>query len=440
MHIFKINNKHILFDSESTFWLVIDEQSIDSVDSLRDDPNIKKLIELSRSYLRELSNRISIDFIELHVTEMCNLACDYCYIPPQMRNKDKILSAEEIDNILTKIFNFIESGEIDGYKRVVFHGGEPWIGKKSIMEIVERYHREVEFMLQTNGTLISEDDAKFLMRYGVFVGISLDGARPDVHDKVRFYRNGEGTWKRVVETLRYFKGYDRLSVTVTLTRHNVSNLQDIVKFLYNEGVSAALINPVSPCNDRAEKYVPSLNELINNFKEMIDLLINLNVNDSKFIVSNVESIVLSLVTFNVRTMYCNMSPCGAGRLMWVIMSNGDVYPCSEFVQFSEFRCGNIFRDSIRSIINSRPAEMLRNRNVENIPRCRNCPFKYICGANCPVPLWYRYRDIFRPSIYCRFMFEIIKYILSKIIENPDTVLSLVSKKFRRYIRNIMETA
>ncbi len=62
--------------------------------------------------------------------------------------------------------------------------------------------------LQTNGTLLDDDWARFLKEHGFLVGLSIDGPK-DIHDHYRITKKGEPTFDRVYDaaaTLRRSRG------------------------------------------------------------------------------------------------------------------------------------------------------------------------------------------------------------------------------------------
>ncbi len=68
------------------------------------------------------------------------------------------------------------------------------------MELCERYRRptqRVRHALQTNGTLVTDEWARFFADHDFLVGVSIDGPAP-LHDAYRLNRGGRGTHAMVV--------------------------------------------------------------------------------------------------------------------------------------------------------------------------------------------------------------------------------------------------
>ncbi|MBU7042526.1 MAG: radical SAM protein [Theionarchaea archaeon] len=425
-----------LLDPETLFWITSKNSKIEEAAEMLKNlytEKLKKNLEEGRDFL---NTSIALDMVELHPTEMCNLNCNYCYIPPHMRKKDKIMSVEEIEIILNTILEYLDDDPTKGMKRVIFHGGEPLIAKDQIFEIIDRYYKDIELGIQTNGTLMTQDDADFLKTRNIHVSFSIDGPPQEAHDALRQYWNERGTFQDVVETISYFNNYFWMGVIVTISKFNVSYICDIARALHKMGVPSSIFNPISPSNDRAVAFMPDIAELSKNYRKLVDTVLELNKeNNQRFVVDNIESIVMSLLTSNMRVLYCDMSPCGAGRLVVVITSNGDVYPGSEFVGSREFLSGNIFRNTLEEIFESSPCTYLRSRSVNKIPECVNCPYKYICGANCPAAVYHLEKTLFKKSPYCQFKKELIDYIFYKIADTGlEGAMQLVSNSFEEVLQ------
>jgi len=113
-----------------------------------------------------------------NVTKACNLRCIHCYASADNNPAENELTTEEGFKLLEDLSSF-------GCPVVLFSGGEPLV-RPDILDLI---HRAVQLglraVLSTNGTLIDENMAKELKKFGLsYVGISLDGIG-EVHDRFR---------------------------------------------------------------------------------------------------------------------------------------------------------------------------------------------------------------------------------------------------------------
>src|SRR5262249_44307957 len=92
--------------------------------------------------------------------------------------------------------------------RVVWHAGEPLVLPTTFYEEAFAAFQplvaagvEVMHGFQTNGTLINRDWIEFLSRWKPSLGVSIDGPK-SIHDAVRRYRNGAGSWDACMKGIR----------------------------------------------------------------------------------------------------------------------------------------------------------------------------------------------------------------------------------------------
>ena len=110
------------------------------------------------------------------VGNVCNIACKYCYARPFLKNY-KLMSMDIVETLVKKMCSY--------QKNLLFswHGGEPLFPGlgfyKDVVKIIEKYSdgHDIKHVVQTNGTLIDRDFARFFVENKFEVGISLDGTK-----------------------------------------------------------------------------------------------------------------------------------------------------------------------------------------------------------------------------------------------------------------------
>ncbi|EFR41810.1 radical SAM domain protein [Selenomonas sp. oral taxon 137 str. F0430] len=121
----------------------------------------------------------------LALTGDCNFACRYCYAAEMRRETMDFETARRA----------ISLAAAGGTPFVLqFSGGEPMLAFPLIEEIVRYVEAEripARMQVQTNGSLLTEERARFLHRHRVGIGVSIDG-RAAVHDCLRKLPNGTG--------------------------------------------------------------------------------------------------------------------------------------------------------------------------------------------------------------------------------------------------------
>ncbi|MCL5985990.1 MAG: radical SAM protein [Actinobacteria bacterium] len=162
----------------------------------------------------------SLRYLELQITDKCNLKCKHCYIDGSSGSE---LSLIQIEDVLSQF------EEMQGL-RVLITGGEPLLhaGFDEINEMLPRFF--IRKVLLTNGLLLSR---KLLKGLNVEeVQISVDGLR-DAHDAIR----GRGTFARAIEAIRLSVecGFD-VSVATMVHPGNLADFDDMERLFKGLGV------------------------------------------------------------------------------------------------------------------------------------------------------------------------------------------------------------
>jgi radical SAM protein with 4Fe4S-binding SPASM domain len=162
----------------------------------------------------------SLRYLELQITNRCNLRCRHCYI---VNGADRELSVVEVRSILKEL------EEMQGL-RVLITGGEPLLHSRfdEINESLQDLY--LHKVLFTNGMLLRKD---VLMKLKVHeIQVSIDGMQ-DAHDSVR----GAGTWSISIDAVRSAldAGFD-VSVSTMVHRGNLTDFDAMEDHFRSLGV------------------------------------------------------------------------------------------------------------------------------------------------------------------------------------------------------------
>jgi uncharacterized protein len=146
----------------------------------------------------------------LKVASRCNLNCDYCYVyqhaDSSWRAQPKLMSEATIRQFALRLDEYVAAHGLDRFS-VIFHGGEPLLYSAEglarlagIVRDVVRPSCALEFSLQTNGVLLTEEALGLLAAARISVSLSLDGPR-HVHDRHRLNHAGESTFDATLAAL-----------------------------------------------------------------------------------------------------------------------------------------------------------------------------------------------------------------------------------------------
>lgn len=171
----------------------------------------------------------------------CNFACSYCSVThlDQLGHERLISPKSRFPWLIAKqaVDTFLNLAQEHGHRlvRIRFFGGEALIDWKTYRRVIEEVNErasipEVEFYLNTNGSLITPEIATFLATHNVRTIVSLDGIE-DVHNRFRVYQSGKGTYRSVRAGLELLRQAGVvIHISVTLNQANVNRIQETIDF------------------------------------------------------------------------------------------------------------------------------------------------------------------------------------------------------------------
>jgi len=179
-------------------------------------------------HLRYEKKEVPRPVVVWNCTRQCNLKCIHCYA-----SADGCRSPEEMDTAAGSAF--IRDLADFGVPVILFSGGEPLMRKDLFQMAGEARERGIRIALSTNGTLIDEEAAHEISRLGFAeVGISLDGIGAD-NDR---FRGKSGAFEGALRGIRNCVAQGiRVSLRLTVTRHNYQAIPDIFRLVENEGIN-----------------------------------------------------------------------------------------------------------------------------------------------------------------------------------------------------------
>ena len=142
-------------------------------------------------------------------------------------------------------------GSDDRRALLTFFGGEPLLHLPLMRRIAAyarseaiRLQRRLRMVVVTNGTLLEEEAADFLVENDVYVGVSLDGCQA-AHDATRVLADGGPTYDRVVRNVRAYLERGEgpgLRVVAVIDPANVDHLAGSLDALLDLGVRNVAMN------------------------------------------------------------------------------------------------------------------------------------------------------------------------------------------------------
>lgn len=139
----------------------------------------------------------------LKVASRCNLDCDYCYVYHHVdqtwRSQPKLMTSSTIRLFGSRLNKYVVDNNL-GQFSIIFHGGEPLLfSAEGLAKARETILQEVnascvlDFSVQTNGHLLTDDALSTLEQARIGISLSLDGPK-HVNDMHRLDHSGKSTF------------------------------------------------------------------------------------------------------------------------------------------------------------------------------------------------------------------------------------------------------
>ncbi len=178
-------------------------------------------------------------FISLVVypTLNCNFDCHYCYEDNKkqsMSNKDIAIVSNYLQ-ALTKEKEFIA---------IRWSGGEPLLrwndiyncAKKTI-ESCDKNNCNYISSIITNGSLLTDKIIEQMVEVKISsIQITLDGP-PEIHNIVRFYKNGEGSFNKILESIEVASKKLKVILRLNVDKRNLPHMEELFSILASSKIN-----------------------------------------------------------------------------------------------------------------------------------------------------------------------------------------------------------
>ncbi len=334
----------------------------------------------------------SVSVLIKPVSGMCNMRCDYCfYFDEAQKRKQEcfgFMSEETLKNTIRK--TMLNADKMASY---AWQGGEPTLRGlaffQKALEYQRHYNRKrirVQNAIQTNGLVISKEWCRFLAENHFLVGVSVDGTQ-ESHDTCRHDRLGNGTYQRVMETIRMFDQFGvEYNILTVVNQKTARNIKEIYREYQRHGWKyqqyIACLEPIG--EERGVKDYALTPKL---YGEFLINLFELWYTDYKKgmqpYIRMFENYIGILLGY--RPEACEQN--GTCQIQNVVEADGSVYPC-DFYALDEYRLGNFNTDKMADINRKREELGFVQRSRRLHPKCRECTYFRLCRGGCQ-----RHRDM-----------------------------------------------
>lgn len=292
------------------------------------------------------------------------------------------MSIETAQHVIGSALDFANGTEVF----FTFQGGEPLLRGidfyKDFVEYTKKRNKlsaKINYCLQTNGTLIDEEYARFFRDNNFLLGVSLDG--DEELNKYRTYKDDRPSFPDVLKGIELLKENSvKFNVLSVLTKNTARNFRKAYRFFKSNHLKYIQFIPcLRPFEQDYDESIYMDND---DYSYFLTKCFNIYFNDY------MRGEYISIRTFDNYISLLggkNAEQCGMNGFcstQFVVEGDGSVYPC-DFYCTDEWYLGNINESSFDELYHSEKAVSFLKESFRLDDRCRSCEYFALCrGGGC----------------------------------------------------------
>jgi len=343
----------------------------------------------------------------LEPTAACNIRCKHCY-HAKTEYDSEIMSTETLNKFLSVLIPFYDK------IKIIWHGGEPLLAGydffvnayEEFNELSKKYKSNIDFSIQSNGTLFSEEWVDLFIKTNTSISLSFDG----LYNNCLRQRTAD-----VLDTINLLKAKNKkFSCLSVISKVNCDKMLELYNYFKRLNVGVKF-NPIVP-DGAGQKcdYLITKEEWVENFIKLFEFWFydrNCNIKFSSG--CDILAKYLGLVH----------SGCLCGSCLFTYLAvdaYGNLYPCGRLID-NNYRLGNVYGiNDIRQIFLSDIYGDILKKNQLRAKQCSKCKWFAKCHSGCNASASLT-GDISNKSEFdCYFtthMFDYLENLLSNYNKN-----------------------
>lgn len=323
-------------------------------------------------------------------TLACNMQCRYCYL--EDNTVDEETGEDSLQTLQYAIAKFREA-EVVPFN-ISLHGGEVTTLPKQefhdLIQYISDYYQENRELITGAGFKVGRPHIKTnlygldrhietIREYNVSASGSLD-LPLSLHEKYRVTKGGSGTLEKILANIRLLSEIpNKKKVSATIFKEHFQYLDQII-----EDIKFLDQNTCLDMNDFNFMIGFDYNScgLLHHMSEEEQLVFYKKMHEA-FDGTNLDAGVNGAWFDEFGPEYCtNCDNCG--EKFFLLERNGDIYSCVRGQKNRDFYYGNIYTDSVETILKCAMQKIFQNHNRQPFPEaCAKCGYLYLCKTGCP---------------------------------------------------------
>ena len=353
----------------------------------------------------------------------CNLRCSYCYyLEKKVLNPDR--NTNRMSDTILELFvqQYIEAQPTN---QVLFtwHGGEPLLMGleyyRNALRLQKSYagKKQIDNVLQTNGTLLTDEWCVFFKENNFLIGISIDGPE-HCHNKYRRTIGNEGSFEKALAGMKLLQKHGvEFNILSVVNDYNVQFPLEVYHFFKYVGARYIQFSPIverlNPDGmlltpEDAEGKLTSWSVSPSDYGNFLTTIFD------EWVRNDVGNVYVTMFDATLADMV-GAAPCTCifgetcGHAS-ALEANGDLYSCDHFV-FPAYKLGNIQQKTITEMmISSEQYRFGNNKRDKLSTKCLHCQFKKLCWGECPKNRIVRLEDGSSHNYLCQGLKQYFNHV------------------------------
>ncbi|MBR3766824.1 MAG: SPASM domain-containing protein [Clostridia bacterium] len=314
-------------------------------------------------------------------SSLCNLSCEYCFYRDVSEHREHlgfgIMEKSIAEVLIKKALEYADGNSV----AFAFQGGEPTLAGlgyfQYFVDTVNKYNvksSKIFYGIQTNGTVLDSDWARFLHENNFLVGLSLDGDFDG--NKFRKKASGQNSFYKILSAAELLKKHEvEFNILTVLTGYCADNGERIYRFFRSKGFRYLQFIPcLRPfgSEEKSELYMTA-----DQYADFLIKVFNLYVKD--YVRHNYISIRQfdNWVRLYLRQPTEQCGIMGHCSHQFVAEANGNIYPC-DFYCTDEYYLGNINETDFKTMEKSEIAKNFIRESLKVPEKCKTCNVYGLC--------------------------------------------------------------
>ena len=297
-------------------------------------------------------------YIDMGITQTCNIHCQYCYYAVPENRTTKIITTENLIRFLK------EAAEI-GVKAIGFLGdGEPTVHPGCFDAVIAGADAGLDMALSTNGAILKEDKLDKFLKSLTYIRFNISAANPEAYGVVmgtapKMFNQVKKNISKCIEMKKKLKLKTTIGMQMVLIEECVDQIVPFAQLGKELGVDYAQIKQCSEHGSISHGIIPKDYTIYEEFFKEAETYSNKDY-----------SVIIKRLKMSNKTRSYNS--CFGCRFLPQIDGAGDVYPCGNWFGAKEFHMGNINTQSFKEIIFSKRYEEVQKKVTEEVNVHKQC--------------------------------------------------------------------